>query len=280
MKGFLWGLLAVSFFAAVAVMSKVAVETYHVFQILLFRQAVIFLATIPDLVRTFPKSLKTDRPGWHAVRLVGAYLALSTGIWAVAVLPLTTAVTLTFARVLLLTLLALWILREPVGPRRIGAVLVGFVGVIIVMRPGAEGLINLYALIPLVGALGAAIAMISVRVLSQTETTATLLLYQAVFVGLAAAAPMYWVWITPDLPDFLFLTAMGVLATLAQWFGVMAIRLGEVSVIGNVDYTQLIWAGIFGFLIWDEVPDAYTIIGAGIIIGSTLYIFRQEPKLR
>lgn len=280
MQGLLWGLLAMVFFAVVAAMAKVAVADYHVLQILLFRQAVIFLSTIPDLARTFPHLLKTDRPWWHAVRLIGAFLALSTGIWAVAVLPLTTAITLSFARVLLVSLLALWILKEPVGPRRMGAVMVGFVGVIIAMRPGVEDLIDLNALIPLAGALGAAFAMISVHKLSQTESTATLLVYQAVFVGLAAAIPMYWVWITPDLYDFLFLTAMGVLATLAQWFGVRAMRLGEASVIGNVDYTQLIWAAIIGYLVWQEIPDAYTLLGAAIIIGSSLYIFRREHEAR
>ena len=73
---------------------------------------------------------------------------------------------------------------------------------------------------------------------------------------------------------------MGVLATLAQWFGVRAMRLGEASVIGNVDYTQLIWAAIIGYLVWQEIPDAYTLLGAAIIIGSSLYIFRREHEAR
>ncbi len=195
-----------------------------------------------------------------------------------ALLPLTTAITLNFAKVLFVSLLALWVLKEPVGPRRLAAVGVGFIGVIIAMRPGHEGVLDLNALVPLAGALGAAVAMVSVRRLSQTESTATLLVHQAVFVGLAAAMPMYWVWITPDLQDFMFLTAMGVLATLAQWLGVMALRLGEASVLGNLEYTQLIWAVIIGYLVWVEVPDAYTLIGAAIIIGSSLYIFQREQN--
>ena len=101
-------------------------------------------------------------------------MALSTSIWAVAVLPLTTAITLAFAQVFFVALLAMWLLKETVGIYRIGAVIVGFIGVIVVMRPGVDGLIDMYALIPLVGALGAAFAIISVRKLSQTESTATL----------------------------------------------------------------------------------------------------------
>ncbi len=274
--GLIWGLLATALFAVVTAMAKVAVVDYHVLQVLLFRQAMIFLSTLPDIAKAFPSALKTRQPVWHAARLIGAFIALSSSIWAVAVLPLTTAITLNFAKVLFVSLLALWVLKEPVGPRRIIAVLVGFIGVIIAMRPGAEGVIDVNALIPLAGALGAAVAMISVRRLSQNESTATLLIYQSVFVGLAAAVPMYWVWVTPDLPDFLFLTAMGVLATLAQWLGVKALRLGEASVLGNLEYTQLIWASAIGYLIWTEVPDGYTLVGAAIIIATSIYIFRRE----
>lgn len=275
-QGLMWGLMATALFAVVTAMAKVAVVDYHVLQILLFRQAVIFLSTLPDIAKAFPGALKTQMPVWHAARLIGAFIALSTSIWAVAVLPLTAAITLNFAKVLFVSLLALWVLREPVGPRRLIAVVVGFIGVIIAMRPGAEGVIDVNALIPLAGALGAAVAMISVRRLSQTETTATLLIYQSVFVGLAAAIPMYWVWVTPDLADFLFLTAMGVLATLAQWLGIKALRLGEASVLGNLEYTQLIWAAAIGYIVWTEVPDGYTLVGAAIIISASIYIFRRE----
>lgn len=120
------------------------------------------------------------------------FVALSTSIWAVAVLPFTTAITLAFAQVFFVALLAMWFLKEPVGWQRITAVLVGFIGVVVVMRPGVDGLINILALIPLAGAVGAAFAVISVRRLSQTESTATLLFYQATFVGLLAGIPLIW----------------------------------------------------------------------------------------
>lgn len=83
-------------------------------------------------------------------------------------------------------------------------------------------------------------------------------------------------WITPDLTGLLFLLTMGVLATVGQWVGVKALRLGEASVIGNIQYTQLIYAAIFGYVLFDEVPDAYTLLGAAIIIGSALYIVHRE----
>lgn len=275
-QGILWALLATGLFAAVAAMAKFAVTDYHVLQILFFRQIVVFVSSLPTISKDFPEALKTQHPGLHGIRLLGAFVALSTSIWAVAVLPLTTAITLAFAQVFFVALLAMWFLKEPVGLHRISAVLVGFVGVIVVMRPGVDGLFNIYALIPLAGAVGAAFAVISVRRLSQTESTATLLFYQAAFVGLLAGIPLIWLWVTPDLFGLFFLIAMGVLATVGQWVGVKALRLGEASVIGNIQYTQLIYAAILGYFIFDEVPDAFTLIGAVIIIGSALYIVHRE----
>jgi len=275
-QGVLWALLATGLFALVGAMAKVAVTEYHVLQILFFRQIVVFLSALPSISKSFPQSLKTKHPGIHAVRLIGAFVALSTSIWAVSVLPLTTAITLAFAQVFFVAILAMWFLKEHVGLYRIGAVIVGFIGVVVVMRPGVGGFINLNALIPLVGAVGAAFAVISVRRLSQTESTATLLVYQAIFVGMLAGVPLFWLWVTPDFFGFMFLLSMGVLATIGQWVGVKALRLGEASVIGNIQYTQLIYAAVLGYALFGEIPDAYTVIGATIIISSALFMINRE----
>ncbi|UWR09689.1 DMT family transporter [Sulfitobacter mediterraneus] len=277
-QAILWALLAAALFSAVIALAKVAVVDYHVLQILLFRQIFVFMSSVPDILKAFPQSLKTRQPGLHALRLIGAFVALSTGIWAVAVLPLTTATTLTFAQVFFVAVLAAWFLREPVGVHRLGAVMVGFVGVIVVMRPGVDGLIDLNSLIPVIGAFGAAVAIIAVRRLSQTETTATLLVYQSVFIGAAAALPMFWYWKTPDLAGLALLVSMGVLATAGQWIGVRALRLGEASVVGNIEYSKLIYAALLGWVIFAEVPDKYTIFGAAIIISSSLYIYHREAS--
>lgn len=275
-RGIAWALLATALFAIAAAMAKMAVKDYHVLQILFFRQIVVFLSSLPSIAKSFPNSLKTQHPLSHAFRLMGAFVALSCGIWAVSVLPLTTAITLGFAQVFFIALLALYFLNESVGQHRIAAVCIGFIGVVTVMRPGVDGILDIHALIPIVAALGAAVAVISVRKLSQTESTATLLIYQALFVGILAGIPLFWLWVTPDLPGLLFLLAMGVVATGGQWVGVKALRLGEASVIGNIQYVQLIYAAILGFFIFSDVPDRYTIVGAAIIIGSSVYLLHRE----
>ncbi len=275
----LWALLATALFVGVAAMAKHAASTYHVLQILFFRQIVVFLSALPSIARSFPHSLKTQHPGLHALRLAGAFVALSCGIWAVSALPLTTATTLGFTQVFFVALLALWFLGENVGAHRLGAVAVGFVGVVIVMRPGM-GVFDPSALIPVVGALGAAVAVTAVRKLSQTDATATLLIYQATVVGGLAGVPLIWLWRTPDLAGLGLLLSMGVLATIGQWAGVRALRLGEASVIGNLEYMKLIYAGLVGYLLFGERPDGATILGALVIIGSSGYIFHRAATAR
>ena len=103
-----------------------------------------------------------------------------------------------------------------------------------------------------------------------------MLVYQAVFVGTLAGVPLVWLWVTPDLAGLLFLLSMGILATVGQWVGVQALRLGEASVVGNIEYVKLIYAAVLGYLLFNEVPDVYTIAGAVIIVGSSAYIFHRE----
>ncbi|MEM7259373.1 MAG: DMT family transporter [Pseudomonadota bacterium] len=275
-RGLLLAFVAAALFATTAAMAKVAVTEFHVLQILFFRQLVVFCSSLPAIYQNFPSALRTEFPLQHVLRVTGAFTALVCSIWAVAVLPLTTAVTLGFAQVFFVALFAAFFLQEKVGMHRRIAVIAGFAGVLVAMRPGTQGLLNLYSLIPVVGALGAAVAITSVRKLSQTESTATLLVYQATFVGVLAGIPLFWLWVTPGFYDLLFLLGIGVIAAMGQWIGVNALRIGEASVIGNVEYTKLVFAAVVGYAIFGEVPDGYTLAGAVIIVIAAVYLYHRE----
>ena len=275
-KGIFRALIATAMFAAAAALAKIAVVEYHILQILFFRQVIVFLSSLPSITQSFPASVKTSHPITHSIRLAGAFTALSCGIWAVAVLPLTVAITIGFAQVFIAALLAAVFLKESVGPHRILTIVIGFIGVVIVIRPGLDGLLNVYTLIPLLAATGAAVAVISVRKLSQTDSTATLLLYQSVLIGVLAGIPLIWLWETPDLTGLIMLVSIGLLATIGQWAGVQALRLGEASVISSIQYTQLIYVAALGFVLFDELPDKFTLSGAAIIIASAIYLLHHE----
>ena len=261
-------------------MAKAAVTEFHILQILFFRQMIVFLSTLPAISRSFPQALKTQHPTLHVARLIGAFTATSCVIWAVAVLPLSTAITLGFAQVLFVTVLAIVFLKEKVGVHRMSALLIGFVGIVVVMRPGINGLLDIRGLIPLSGAAGAAVAVIAVRKLSQTESTATLLVYQSLFVGLLSAIPLFWLWTTPDGSGLLFLMALGLVATCGQWCGVRALRLAEASVIGNTKFIQLVYATLLGYVFFDETPDRYTLVGALLIVIACVYLVKRERMQR
>jgi drug/metabolite transporter (DMT)-like permease len=279
-KGILWALLATALLSIATAMIKSSVADFHVLQVLFIRQSVILLSVLPIIARNFPDSLKTQHPKLNVIRLLGAFTALSTGIWAVSLLPLSTAITLGFSRVFLVTLLAMYFLGEGFGRHRLFAILIGFGGVVVIMRPSVEGFANLNTIVPLVGALGAAVAVTCVRQLTKTEKTSAMLSYQAIFVGVLAGIPMFWLWVTPSWAQLAQLVGIGVVSTLGQWAGISALRQGEASLIASIGFMQMIYALILGYVFFAELPDKFTLIGAGLIIGSALYTIRREAMAK
>ena len=274
-QGVLWAILATAFYTIATAMSKMAVTEFHVLQVLLFRQIAVLLLVLPRTLKTFPANLKTDFPKLHALRLIGAFIGMACTIWALAYLPLTTAVVLAFSRTFFVALLAIFFLGELVGQRRTFALVVGIAGVMIVTRPGFQHVSSLGVLIGLVAAMAAAVAVTCTKKLSQTDSPETLLLYQAGFIGFLAGVSMFWFWQTPDWPSLALLVGFGVMSTIGQWIGIIALRLGDASIITGIDYVALIHAAILGYLLFAEIPDIYVVVGAVLIVISAIAVMRS-----
>ena len=277
-RGTLIALFATALFTVASALVKYAAPQFHVFQILLFRQVIMLVLILPVFLKNFPDNLKTRRPGLHLLRLSGASMALVLGFVAVSNLPLATAISFSFTKTMFVTIMAFVLLSEPVGWRRILAVFTGFAGMLIMLRPDPGSAVSPYAIIATVAALGAGIAVTSVRRLSSTESAATLISYQAVFVGLLVTIPSLFVWKTPDFAGFVLLVAIGVVSALAQWLGVQSYRAGEVSVVTAMEYTKLIYATLIGLVVFAEWPDIKTFIGAAIIISASAYTLIRESR--
>lgn len=277
-QGTIWALAATAMFVMVAALVKLASQDYHIVQILFFRQAVMLLLVAPTILRHFPHSLRTARPGLHLLRLCGALTALSLGFTALAHLPLATATTLSFAKIFFVTLIAIPMVGEKIGWHRFTSILVGFIGVLIMLRPDPGAAVSPYAFVAIMGAAGAALAVVSVRKLIQTESTVTLLSYQAIFVGGVVALPAFWFWQIPDLPGLLLLLSIGFGSFVGQWLGVQSYRAGEVSVVTSMEYTKLIYATIIGIIVFSEWPDLNSLIGAAIIISAAIYTIIREVR--
>jgi drug/metabolite transporter (DMT)-like permease len=224
-------------------------------------------------------TLRTQRPLGHLLRSVLNLGTMLTFYYALARLPLANAMAIGYAAPLFMTVLSVPMLRERVGPRRWTAVLIGFIGVVVILRPSEAGL-DIGSLLALLSALLYALTLITSRQLSGTESSHTILFYYSIAVLVATGAAMPWLWVTPRWNDLWIFVIAGVAGSAGQYFLNQAFRYGEVSLLAPVEYVTLLWATLFGFAIWGQLPGAATLSGAAIIIASTLYIVQREARLR
>ena len=256
-------------------------EDMHSFQISFFRLLISLIVIWPFLMRMggVRAGMKTSVPGLQILRGVVGSLAMVLGFYAIVHLPLADAQAFSFSRNLFIVPLAFILLAEPVGIPRSAAALIGFIGVIIMLRPGGDMVLGL----PVASALGhavlVAVATILVNIASRYDRPVTLMFYTGVVGLIITAIPTMWVWTPVGVDDLALLFVMGTLGALAHNCFIRAYAQGEASVIAPVDYTRLIMAAIAGFLLFGNLPDAYTITGAAIIIGSSFYLIRREAQL-
>ncbi len=279
----LWLLVSATLFTFTGVLVKSLGQTLHPFEISFFRGLVALAVILPIFWRTggIRKGMQTQIPLLQLTRGVVGSLAMFLGFYAIVVLPLAEAQAISFSRNLFLVPLAAFILSEAVGPRRALAAMVGFVGVLIMLRPGfgagdAGLVLSLGAAAALGHAFLVALATVLVNIASRYDGPVTLMFYTNTVSVTLIAIPTFFVWQTPTWNEFFMLVAMGILATISHNCFIRAFALGEASVIAPVDYSRLIFAALAGWLIFSDVPDIYTIIGALIIVGSSFYIVRRE----
>lgn len=189
-------------------------------------------------------------------------------------LPLATVMALFFSFPIFLTALSVPILGETVGPRRWAAVLVGFCGVLLITRPGAA--LEWPMLYVLGASLSWALVAILTRMLGKTESTSTMVFYALAAFVVIMAVPIYWVWQTPSLDDLALISLAALVGVSAQMCLIRAYAIAEPSVIGPMEYTGLVWAALFGYVIWGDVPGVFTLAGGLIIAASGLYIIHRE----
>lgn len=274
-RGSLWVSVAVVLFSLMTMLIKLLGARLPVVEILFFRQIVMFVCIAPVLWRVGPDALRTERLGLHSFRVLAALFAMLAGFTAVVHLPLADATAISFAKTLFVTVLAVLVLHEVVGPRRWSATLVGFVGVLVIVQPTGEGM-NGYALLALASAVAVAGIQISLRMLTRTERSITIMAYQAIALTVLLAPATAWWWVTPTPLELLGLLGIGVLATLGQWCNVTGFRTGEAAAIAPMDYTRILFATLLGLVVFHELPTLATLVGSALIIGATLYTLKRN----
>jgi drug/metabolite transporter (DMT)-like permease len=276
-KGALILMLAAFGFSLMVAMVKLAGERLPVTQILFIRQLGMTIMLAPVLIKTFPGSLKSGQTHLQFLRIFLALNAMVFGFTAVINMPMADATAIAFAKSFFVTIFAVFFLKEAVGLYRWSAVAVGFLGVLVMLRPGAEGY-SLYGLMALGGAACAGLVMVIIRKLSRTDPPSTILAYQAIGVGLIMAVPAYIQWIPPTPAEWAQLAAIGFVSYFAQKANIYAFSYGEASMLASLDYVRLIYATLFGWILFSELPSISTWVGAAIIVLASIYTVHRESK--
>jgi drug/metabolite transporter (DMT)-like permease len=274
-----WMLASISIFSVNDALGKWLLADYSVGELLLIRSAAALLLLAPFARRIGLAAFTgAPRPALQLARIVLSAFEVAMFFWAVSYLPLADTVTFYLAGPIYVTALSVVLLGETVGWRRWSAVLVGFAGVVLALRPSAASF-TLPALIALGGSLFFSVLMVTTRML---RTTHEAVLVAGPIVGTllfgAVAAPFGWV--TPSWRDFLLLALFGVLSIIALACANRALKLAPASVVVPYQYTMIIWAVVLGYAVFGDVPDLLTLCGAAIIIAAGLYIFWREQAQR
>ena len=270
--------------AAVSVMDGLAkwlAEGYPIAELVFFRN-LFALPPVFFILWQQRGGLAALKPRWrlgHVIRAIfglGAIFAFFTGLRH---LPLAEAMSIAFAAPLFVTALSVPILGERVGPRRWAAVVVGFLGVLIMTRPGAEAF-RPEALYILTAALCYAIAMLVTRRLARSDTTPAIMLSGICISLVVSGLALPFGWRTPLGLDFWLFVLLGLIGGIGMYCMTQAYRYAPAAVIAPFDYTALVWGTLIGWLVWQELPGANVWLGAAVVIASGLYIIYRETRAR
>ena len=273
--GFLYMFMSICAFSLMDVIVKWSVD-YPIGQVLFFRGffgIVFYFFVIPR--ERFHNFYQTDRPGLHALRCISGLIALVAIFIALRKLPLATVVSISFAAPIFTTILSIFLLSEKVGIYRWLAVLIGFIGIVIIAEPGVSEL-NIYYIFPVIFCLGLSYVAITIRQLSSTEPVWLISFYFSLSITLLSFLTIPQGWVMPSFEHFVLLSFMGIFGGVANLWLSQSYKYSEVSLVTPLKYLALVFAIFFGYFVWEEIPTIKTLVGSFLVIISTLIILRRE----
>lgn len=277
-RGAAWLIAGGLCFTGVGVLIKAMGQSFDFLQLAFFRCFFGLLFVLPEMMRQRWRPLQSKKRMAHFWRAALGTSGMVTSFYALAHLPLADATAISFTTPLFIVIVAALFLGETVRWRRWTATAVGFCGVLVMMRPG-EGSFDVVALVALLSACLSAFAVSVVKSLTRTEGTTTMLIMFTLWSTVFTLVPAILVWRPPSAMEWGMAVGMGLLATLGQSALIRAYTAGEASAIAPFDYLRLPFAGLAGWFVFAELPTVWTLLGALIIVASTLYIAHREAQL-
>ena len=256
-------------FSVMGICIRYASHSVDNYTIVFFRNVVGLILFLPFIFKQGTGFVKTEKLWMHSWRSVVGLAAMYGFFYAIAHLKLSNAMVFTYSSPIFIPVIAWLFLKEKITIAMICAAVLGFIGVFCVAKPD-QGLLNWISVIGIASSLLASMAFVTVRALTQTEPPERIVFYFCLIGSALSVIPMFWVWRPYHLQELLFLIGAGILANVSQIFMSHAYRLAPAGQIAPVNYMAIIFAGVWGFLLWNEVPDLYSVIGFCIILLAIL----------
>ena len=265
-------------FGLMAIAIRYATRHVPTQEVAFFRNAFGLLALLPMLIRPGSAPLKTQQLPRYFLRSAIGLASMLCAFWAIGHLPISQAISLSYSTPLFVTIAAVLWLGETVRMRRWAAVIIGFIGVLIIVRPGSTSFTP-GTLVAVGAAVLSSLVAIQIKQLTRVDSADTVVFYTYVFWVPLSLVPALFVWVWPTGLAWVWLVATGVLGTLGQLLWTRALRLGEVSALTPISFMQLPLVSLLGWLLFNEALDRWTVIGAAIILGANAYIAHREAVL-
>lgn len=278
-RGILWMVLATLVFGCVDATAKYLSQSYPVPEVLWARHVFHALIVAAWLRGRLPGLMATERLGLHLARSLLLLAASIFYFFGLSLVSLAEASAVFYMAPILVTALSMPLLRERVGPRRWAGVAAGFLGALIIIRPGTE-MMQAAIFLPLAAAAVDSFYQIITRLLSRTDRVLTMMVYTPMVGALATSLAVPFFWTTPDLAGWVLMASLGLLGAAGHFALIKAFQAAPAATVAPFNYTSLIWATVLGFVLFGNLPDGFTVLGAAVIAASGLYILRRESLRR
>ncbi len=275
-QGILLMLCGMFLFSAGDTLAKFLTSSYHPVQIIWFRQLGLLFGLFILLALRGPSILRSQQPKLQITRGVFVVCSSLLFVYAVRYVPLVDAVAASFVAPFFLTIAGAVILKEKVGIRRWSAVIVGFLGALVVIRPGM-GVIHPAAMLVVVAAIFYASRQVIGRALADTDQTATTIAYTAITSSCLISLALPFFWQMPIQPiHWILFFSMALTAAVAEVFVIKALEAAEAAVVAPIHYTLIIWGTLYGYFVFNQLPDVWTWVGSAIIVAAGLYTLKRS----
>jgi drug/metabolite transporter (DMT)-like permease len=280
LRGAMWIVVSGISLTAMSVFLRLLADRHYPLTQMAFVRSIAGMVVLTPVMFTHGLGVwRAARPWPLFLRSFFGAIGLFASFYAFAKIPLPTAQSLSFTRVLFVTVLAAWIIKETVGPRRWIAVGIGFIGILVMLRPGDGITLDLATGIALASALFFALSIVMIKQLIRDHSPVTQILWMNLVTTLMGLPFVLAGWVTPPPLDFVIFAGLGITGVIAQNSYVWALAYGDASLMALLDYLRLPMAVVAALVVFGQAPDLYAMMGAAIIIGSTLYLSLREMQV-